>query len=249
MSWSTAAIFRHNAALQWRDIGYALVLIAGGFPFTDSFMGTAVIQTLMGISMPVLTYFTLRPWFPRAAYYTGLALAFSLAPFLMIKMIHHDQPYIFFTVLSLCLFNQYIATKKPVYIYALALSMFGLALHRMLGRYFYALLSIVAIIQRPLNLKHCAAGVFIFVRGMGGYLAYRQHALGDPPSILGEQSFQNIYLESAAFGYPLTPDIGPYTRRMMKNVCDGLLPSPAQSPLLKDGPSSAAIHEREFLQV
>ena len=124
--------------------------------------------------------------------------------------------------------------------------MLGLALHRLLGRYFYALLVLVAIIQRPLNFKHYAAGVLIFAVGLGGYLAYRQHVLGDPPSILGEQVFQNIYLELAAFGYPLTPNIGPYTKQVLKNVHDGLLPSPAQSPLLKNGPSSPEFMKENF---
>ena len=50
----------------------------------------------MALTIAPLAYLTLHPWFPRAAYYTVMAAALSLAPILLFKYLHHDQPFIFF---------------------------------------------------------------------------------------------------------------------------------------------------------
>src|SRR4029453_14349192 len=68
-----------------RDIGMSLIWIISGFPLTGSLSGVVIIQVMMGLAMPLLSYLALHPWFPRTAYYTALALTLSLAPILLSK--------------------------------------------------------------------------------------------------------------------------------------------------------------------
>ena len=97
--------------------GMALIWLLSGYELSHSLTGVIIIQVLMGLAISMLCYLTLHPWLPRAAYYTGIAVALSLAPILLSKTLHHDQPYIFFTILTLYAFNRYTLTKSAGALY------------------------------------------------------------------------------------------------------------------------------------
>jgi hypothetical protein len=222
-----------------RDIGMALIWLVSGFPLTHSLTGVVIIQVIMGLTMPLLGYLALHPWFPRTAYYTALAVTLSLAPFLLCKFIHHDQPYIFFTIVSLYLFNRYMLTKSPGYLYALEASVFGLGLIRQAGTGLFWLLMPVCALQGGVrSYKHIALAAAIFFGASMAYSKYRTSIQGETGG-LGVQLFYNFYVNSSEFEVKLSPDLGPNVKLILNRVYECLLPSPAMSPYVQnlEGPT------------
>jgi len=218
-----------NQALAWRDIGFPLILVASGFPWTHSFLGLAIIATCMGIAMPVLIYFSLRPWFPRTAYWTAMASIISLAPILFIKSVHHDQFYIFFMLVAVWSFSRLQAAWWPGHLYGLAFSVFAMSLIRLVGQGMYPPLLLLAWVQTRMRLRHVLASALLFAALTSAYSSYRAHVLGTTEAMLGHQVFQNMYLHLRELDGPLSPATGPNTARLIGQVHDLLLPSPAQS--------------------
>jgi hypothetical protein len=228
-----------------RDIGMTLVMLLGGFPWTHSIIGVTIIQVLMGMAMPVLAYFAIRQWFPKAAYYTAIASAASLAPFLLVKLIHHDQPYLFFIVLSLWALNYYVATARPAGLYIMTFAVFLAALIRMVGNGLYPPLLCVCVLLRwdhaKRHLVHYIACIFIFILCNLSYTTYRNHVLGEPHSVVGAQIFYNVYINSSELGVRLSPELGPASQRLFSQLHDTLLPSPAESEAVKGWATSPAL--------
>jgi hypothetical protein len=227
-----------------RDIGMSLIWIISGFPLTGSLSGVVIIQVMMGLAMPLLSYLALHPWFPRTAYYTALALTLSLAPILLSKFIHHDQPYIFFTVVSLYFCSRYMLTKSPSYLYALGASVFGLVLIRQAGTgLFWLLIPVCGLWGGVKSYKHIAAAALIFVGASMAYSKYRASMQGETGGP-GVQLFYNIYINSSEFGVRLSPFLGPNVKFIINRVHDCLLPSPATSPYVRslDGPPDFINH-------
>jgi len=224
----------NRPALRWRDIGYSLILLIGGFPWTHSFIGVTIVSACMGIAMPVLAYFTIRPWFPRAAYWTAMASIVSMAPLIMFKVIHHDQPYNFFLVAVACSLSRYHATGRPIHLYGFALFAFALTLMRLLGQAMYPVLAVLAYAQSRANLRHFIASTMLFAAAIAGYSSYRTHALASPQSalgqqVLGKQVFFNVYLYLGEFNVAVSADLGPNTKRLIEELHAVLLPSPAEA--------------------
>jgi hypothetical protein len=222
--------------LKNRDVGMPLIMVIGGFPFTHSLIGVTIIQALVGMAMPLLAYSAIRPWFPVAAYYTAIASAICLAPFVLFKFIHHDQPYIFFSMLSLWLVNRYIYTARPANLYALALAVVASALIRQVGKGLFPLMLTVCFIGRKDSAKrqyiHYLASILIFVGCAVGYSIYRGKTVGHLSTNLGTQAFFNIYLNSADFGVKLSSDLGPNMKLIVERAYNGLQPSPAEAILV-----------------
>jgi hypothetical protein len=222
-----------QGGLDHSDVGMPLILVIGGFPFTHSLIGVTIIQALMGMTMPLLAYSAIRPWFPKTAYYTAIASVICLAPFLLFKFIHHDQPYIFFSVLSMWLVNRYVYTARPANLYGLALSVLASALIRTVGKGTYPLVLAVCLLERKDSVKrqyiHYLASILIFVGCTVGYSIYRDKIMGNPPSTLGHYVFYNIYVNSAELGVKLSSDLSPNMKLVVERAYKGLLPSPAEA--------------------
>ena len=86
-----------QSELYIRDVGMPLIMLIGGFPFTHSLIGVTIIQTLMGMTMPLLAYSAIHPWFPRAACYTAIASRFAWRPLFC------SRPFITTSRTSFCL--------------------------------------------------------------------------------------------------------------------------------------------------
>jgi len=219
-----------------RDIGMALVWLISGYQFTQSLTGVIVIQAVMAITMPVLAYLSLQPWLPRTAYWTALAATLSLAPVLMMKTIHHDQPYIFFTVVSLYLFNRYMLTKLPRYLYAVTGALFAVGLVRQAGYgQFWPLMPICWWRGGNRSLKHIALAAVVFAGGSMAYAKYRNSLMGEF-GVPGVSIFHNFYVNMAEYGVALDPDMGPNVELILGRVRECALPSPAESESLRKWP-------------
>ncbi len=225
----SGADLKGNAAMYIRDVGMALVLFVSGFPTTRSLVGVTIIQVAMGMAMPLLCYLTLRPWFPRAAYYVAIISAISLAPFLLAKTIHHDQPYVFFLVLSTYLLNTYISSGRASLIYILTAVVFAMSLVRQIGKGLAPLVALVMLVEGPRRgYKHIVAAVALFLAFNVGYAHYRESMLGNMRA-LGIEAFENIYLNSSEFGVKLSPEFGSNVKYIIERTYECSLPSPAQA--------------------
>jgi len=171
----------------------------------------------------------------------------------MFKVIHHDHAYNFFLLAVAWSLGRYGATKRPVHLYALALFSFALTLMRLLGQAVYPALALLSYVQCRANLKHVLASAALFALAIAAYSSYRAHVLGGPQSalgqqVLGQQAFLNMYLNLADWKVAITPEAGPNTERLIDQVHEHLLPSPAQSPavlrMLDSGTSPEFLRER-----
>ena len=230
---------------QGREIGMALIWLLSGYELSHSLTGVIIIQVLMGLAIPVLCYLTLHPWLPRTAYYTGIAVALSLAPILLAKTLHHDQPYIFFTILALYAFNRYTLTKSVGALYGMTASIFAAGLMRDAGTgLFWLLMPICALGAGRGNFKYIVLAVLMFVGANTAYARYRATLQGNAATQTldvaapGIQLFYNIYVNTSEFGVVLSPELGPNVTWILNGLHECLLPSPGESKELANMPGS-----------
>src|SRR5450830_684854 len=79
-----------------REVGFPLLYILGGFPFTHSFIGITLILASFAVLIPVLVYLSLVWASPTIAFYMGLACIISLSPVTYLKFFYPDQADMFF---------------------------------------------------------------------------------------------------------------------------------------------------------
>jgi hypothetical protein len=221
---------------QGREIGMAPIWLLSGYERTHSVTGVILIQALMGLAIAPLAYLTLHPWFPRAAYYTAMAAALSLAPILLFKYLHHDQPYIFFTMLSLYAFNRFTLTRSAHSLYGMSASIFAAGSMRDAGTgLFWLLLPLCALCGGRKIYVQAVVAALLFIAANAAYSQYRsmlmdtlaaeRAGVGGP----GIQAFYNIYTNTSEFGVLLSPEMGPRVGRILNSVYQCALPSPSQS--------------------
>jgi hypothetical protein len=224
---------------QGREIGMALIWLLSGYERTHSVTGVIVIQALMGLAIAPLAYLALHPWFPRAAYYTAMAAALTLAPILLFKHLHHDQPYIFFTMLSLYAFNRFMLTRTAGSLYGMSASIFSAGLMRDAGAgLFWLLLPLCALRGGRKIYVPAVVAALLFIAANAAYSQYRSALMGSLAAERagvggpGIQAFYNIYINTSEFGVVLSPDMGPSVGRILSGLHRCALPSPSQSEQL-----------------
>ncbi|TAK78987.1 MAG: hypothetical protein EPO11_00750 [Gammaproteobacteria bacterium] len=207
-----------------RDIGYPLLLWMSGYPYHQSLIGIALINAIMAMLIPPLIYLITRPVLPKGSYYIALATIFSLSPFYYIKWIHHDHPYIFFTVLSLFFLCTFIDKKKSTYLYAMTFTVIIASLIRPAGNLFFIFFIATAFIFVRGSLLRYMICCIIAVLSLTIY-TYHRHDFFDQYKPLqtynGGQLFYNLYLNSTRYGITLSPELGPN----MKKITDSLYQS------------------------
>jgi hypothetical protein len=229
---------------QGRELGMSLIWLISGYELTHSLAGVVIIQFLMGLAIPVLCYLTLHPWLPRTAYYTAIAVTLSLAPVVLSKTIHHDQPYIFFTILALYALNRYTLTKSLGALYGMCASIFAAGLARDAGTgLFWLLIPICAFSGGRQHLKYVVLAVLMFAAANVAYGRYRATLLGSTTAQVvdvaapGIQLFHNLYVNASEFGVALSPEVGPNTTWLFAGLRQCLLqPTPGQSRQLAGVP-------------
>lgn len=231
-----------NAAPQAfsRDIGYPLLLIMGGYPATHSFAGITLIQAAMAWAMPLLVHGTVGPQHPKAAYLAGLLTIASLAPYLFMKMIHHDQAYVFFSTLGVFLSARYLRSGTLTTLYLLLGALIAASLTRPAGNLLVVPLLLLMWVYRPSAWKHYLICTVAIAAVFGVYSTHRSRVLGptaegESRSYAGRQIFYNLYVNSREFGARFDESLGPATQTLFKRVRD----------LLKNGALTGA-KMREF---
>jgi hypothetical protein len=222
-----------------RDAGYPLLILLSGYPWLHSLIPVFLFQAGFAIAMPLLVYESIRRLSPTPAFYAGLAGVVSLSPFLFMKMIHHDQSYIFFSVLMLCPLMIFVQTKRVRFLYLFTIAAMCASVTRPAGNALFPLFLIVSYIVvrgRALHYLVCAAA---FVTFMAGY-SWHRHVIFDltdihaAPSYTGAQAFYNPYVNTLDYGIRLSPDdVGPNFALALTTLRDRLQPSPKDSPFMR----------------
>ena len=215
------------------DIAYPLLLVISGYTLHHSFIPIAIMNAFMAIMMPSLIYLTVRPVFPRGSYYIALATIFSLTPFFYVKYVHHDHPYIFFNVLSVCFLSLFIYTKKDRYLYAMTLAVIVGSLVRPAGNIEFPLfLVLAAYFSRGNSLKY----FICIVLALSSLFLYKYHRhlffdqFGNTASVTGAQTFYNLYLNSKMYGIHLGPELGPSMKEIIDDLYQYKLTSGSRKP-------------------
>ncbi len=227
--------------LAQRDLGFPLLIWLSGYPLTRSFVGISLIYASFSFLMPVLVYWTVRPFGALIAWFAGLATIASCGPWVFAKFLYPDEAGIFFTALSLTLLARYLVGVKVVYLYGFTAAAIFLSITRPAMNAVFPCLMLVAILfgsgarQRWLPLLGCIAA---FAIGLVAYHEYRARIfdvahLGYTPSYTGEQVFYNAYVNSAARGVVLGPELGPAMTKVYADLTLALAPSPRESVLLR----------------
>ena len=223
-----------------RDVGFPLLLALSGYTISGSFIGITLVHTAFAVLMPVSLYVALRPFSSGVAYYGGQIGNICLGSFLFIKMIYHDQSFIFFTVIMVTWFILFLTKTKNIYLYLFTLSCLFASVSRPAGNLLFPLFLLLAIITaaRPRPIRHFVACVAIFVCATALYQWHRYEIFDmrsktSVPSYVGGQVFYNLYLNSREYGITLDPNIGPNMRQIDTALRSALAPIPQESGLLR----------------
>jgi hypothetical protein len=222
-----------------RDAGYPLLIILSGYTLLDSFIPLYLIQAGFSILLPILIYEGLRRLSQTIAFFTGLASIATLSPFYFMKMIHHDQTYIFFAILMLCLLMIFVQTKEIRFLYLFTLAAICASVARPSGNALFPLFLIVGYVAVRGSLRNYLACAAIFIVFLAGY-AWHRHVIFEEvhptstPSYLGEQLFYNPYVNALDYGVRLKPEeIGPNFTLAIEQLRKRLAPNPRNSKFIQ----------------
>lgn len=234
-----------------RDIGYPLLLWLGGYPYSHSFVGITLIQAVMALAMPVLVYLAVRPLSAPAGYYVAIGSVLSLAPFVHMKWIYHDQAYAFFVLLSVWLLVAYIVSKRPVYLYVGILASLITSLTAPMGNLLWVTFIGLGFVLARGPIRRYAVCLTMAIVVLLGYVYYRHVLFEIPvghhmPSYAGEQVFYDLYMNSREFGITLSPELGPAMRELTARAYRAFLPDPRRSTLLAQEDEPAAFREKYY---
>jgi hypothetical protein len=182
-------------------------------------------------------YEGLRRLSPGIAYYVGLASIASLSPVYFMKMIHHDQLYIFTAQLTLCMLLVFVQSKQTRYLYLFTVAAIFASLARPAGNALFPLFIVVAYLAARGRIVHYVACSAIFAASVAGYAWHREmifdlkHAV-QTPSYFGQQAFYDPYLNTLDYGIRLSPDVGPNFARAIEELRQRLQPDPQHSELI-----------------
>jgi hypothetical protein len=227
-------------AISPRDVGFPLLLVLSGYPITGSFIGITIIHAGFAVLMPVFVYAALRPFSLAIAYYCGQIGNICLGSFQFVKMIHHDQIYVFFTILMSMWIILFFARANYRYLYLFTIACVAASVSRPAGNLLFPSFLVLAIVAspRPRVIGHYIACATIFVTSIASYQFYRYEVFDmghqkSIPSYTGEQIFYNLYQNSREYGITLGPDIGPAMRQLDTALRDALGPVPQENDFLR----------------
>ncbi len=222
-----------------RDAGYPLLIILSGYLSSHSFIPLLLIQAGFAILLPIAVYESLRRLSPMTAYYVGLASIVTLSPFYFMKLIHHDQTYIFFAEVMLCLLLVFAQKKQPRFLYFFTVAAICASVARPAGNALFPLFLVVGYLAARGSILHYLACSTVFAAFVAGYAWHRevifdmQHSSATP-SYLGQQTFYNPYLNTLDYGIRLSPhDVGPNFTRALDELRNRLRPSPRDSEFVE----------------
>lgn len=221
-----------------REVGFSLLYILGGFPWSHSFIGLTLILAAFAILMVILVYWSLVRASPAVAYYMGLACIISLSPFTYMKFLYPDQADIFFNLLAIVLLIEFLWTGHFRMLYFFTLAALAASFTRTAGNLMFPVLLTIAFITVRGRIGHYLACALIFVLASGLYQWHRYEVFdmrhqASTPSGKGMQIFYSTYLYLGDFGYRMSPDFGPNSKILLEKLREGLQPNVRDSALVK----------------
>jgi hypothetical protein len=224
--------------LVTRDIGYPLLLIGTGYPLHHSFIGVLLLQALMAWLMPLLVYGTIGSRHRVAAYAAAVGTVLSMAPYLFMKWIHHDQTYIFLSLVTIYLAVEYLREFKLRFLYLATLAVIATSLTRPAGNLLVLPLLAIFWYFKPAHLRHLLVCGALIVLAAGAYAAHRKQLFADypagyAPSYTGRQIFYNLYVNSADFGIRLDDSMGPATATLLRKAREHVAGGTLETDLMK----------------
>lgn len=234
-----------------RDAGYPLLIILSGYPFLHSLIPLLLIQAAFAIAMPLLIYEALRRLSANTAFYTALASIVLLFPIYFMKMIHHDQMYVFLSILMLCMLLMFVQTTKIRFLYYFTFAALAASIARPAGNALFPVFLFVSYISVRGSIRHYIACFALFGLFVAGYSWHRyvifdvRHA-GELPSYTGEQIFFDPYLNTANYGIRLLPKrVGPNLELIVENLRRLLQPSVTGSEFVQQQIAPLYAHSGE----
>jgi hypothetical protein len=220
--------------LAQRDVGFPLLLLLSGYTLTGSFIPITLIHALFSILIPLLIYLSIQQVSRPVAYYTGLFVAVLLAPILFMKWIHHDQAYVFFSILTLATVTLFVQTRHYRYLYLLTVAASMTSLTRPAGGLIVPLVLTIAYAIGPRRLRHyvICIGIFVATIAINQWHRYEIFNMREGtyfPSYTGQQIFYNLYINSKEFGVQLSPELGPNMAKITDSLFKLTQPSLRES--------------------
>jgi hypothetical protein len=227
---------RGSPDMAQHDIGYPLLLVLGGYPFTHSFAGITLINAVFAVLMPLLVYGIIGRERPTLALLGAFATILSTAPYVFMKMIHHDHAYMFFTLLTLYLGVNFLRRQAYPCLYLMTLAAIAASLTRPAGNLFFFVAIGFAAAAGPRRWHHYSLCFLLFVAVAGSYALHRHQVRLDDPkdSYTGRQIFYNPYVNSREFGVPISPELGPAMAQLVTSLRSGLAAHPIDSLFFQD---------------
>ncbi|MDA8637316.1 hypothetical protein N9L49_01725 [Rhodospirillales bacterium] len=146
-----------------RPPGFPFFLLATGQPIFDSFVGTILAHTVLGVMMPIIVYRLLVPASRTIAISAAIVFIVSTYPFFGIKMMLSTQLFIFFILTCCYFYSRYYFTSDPRFIYMTFLFGFFAMFTRWEGQFV---------------LLFCAAGLFFLTWQRSNHLRFMLLATG-----------------------------------------------------------------------
>jgi hypothetical protein len=207
-----------------RDAGYPLLIIFSGYPFMHSLIPLLIIQAAFAVALPLLVFESLHRVAPVPAFYTSLYSMLTLSPYLFMKMIHHDQSYIFFEMLMLVMILLSVQTKQIRYLYLFTLVAIFTSIVRPAGNALFPIAIVGIYMAIRGKIRHYFTCAILFVIAFGVYSWHRYvifdaKDLGSMQSYTGSQMFYDPYVNALDYGIRLSPEtIGPSFTLVLKNL-------------------------------
>ncbi len=207
-----------------RDAGYPLLIILSGYPFLHSLIPLLVIQAAFAVALPLLVFESLHRVAPLPAFYTSLYSMLTVSPYLFMKMIHHDQSYIFFEMLMLVMILLSVQTKQIRYLYLFTLVAIFTSIVRPAGNALFpiAIVGIYMMIRGKIRHYFTCATLFVIAFGVYSwhrYVIFDVKEFGTMQSYTGSQMFYDPYVNALDYGIRLSPEtIGPNFTLVLKNL-------------------------------
>jgi hypothetical protein len=257
MTYAEAIIYGKTLSphVAQRDVGFPLIVLLSGYTLNGSLIGIILIHAIFAIAMPILIYLAVYRISATIAFLVGLFAIASLAPIYFMKWIHHDQGYIFFSVLLVAWLTIYLQSCRYPYLYLFTGAALAASFTRPAGNALFPLFLVIAYIAARGRIVHYAACVAIFVVVTFGYMWHRYEIFDmahseSTPSYTGQQVFYNLYANSAEFDVLLSSALGPNLARITQSLYKAIQPSMRESDFIR----RAAVHHyasptpRKFLE-
>ena len=132
-----------------RDVGWPLLIWLSGYPWTGSVRGVVGLHAAMAVAMPVMVYWTVRPFSLWGGWLAAMLTVASLGPWLYMKFLYPDQAGVFFSALSLMLLSLYLARGHVGWLYGFTVAAMFLSITRpALNAVFPCLMLVALVFQR-----------------------------------------------------------------------------------------------------